>query len=141
MHPLSKHILIFSFFIASLWDIRSRTIPDLTHILILAAGVLNLVTGGISIWEAFSSLLIMTGASILLTLTIDSIGGGDLKMISSTAFACGLYSSIQALLLSFLLAGAYILIGKSLKKLKGDDAIPLAPFLSAGYIVALFANI
>lgn len=47
MPPLAKLLLLISFFIASSCDLRTRTIPDLTHILIAAAGLLHMGTGGI----------------------------------------------------------------------------------------------
>jgi leader peptidase (prepilin peptidase)/N-methyltransferase len=140
MPLLAKLLLTISFFIASLCDLRTRTIPDLTHILIAAAGLLYMGTGGISFADAAIGLLVMAVVVTGLILTKNPMGGGDYKMMLALAFTFGLYDALPALVLAFGLASFAALTGKATRKLKGSDTIPLAPFLSVGFLLAIISN-
>ncbi len=137
MPPSAKLLLLISFFIASLCDLRTRTIPDLTHILIAAAGLLHMGTGGISFADALSGLLVIAVVVTGLILTKNPMGGGDYKMMLALAFTFGLYDALPAFTLAFALASLWAATGKATRKLKGSDTIPLAPFLSVGFLLKM----
>ena len=137
MPPLAKLLLLISFFIASLSDLRTRTIPDLTHILTAAAGLLYMGTGGISFADGLTGLLVMAVVVAVLILTKNPMGGGDYKMMLALAFTFGLYDALPAFTLAFALASLWAATGKAAKKLKGSDTIPLAPFLSFAFLLRM----
>lgn len=66
------------------------------------------------------------------------LGAGDVKLV----FVLGLYLTeeniLQMILYSMVLCCIYILIQMSRKKWKRKDGLPLAPFLFAGTLIALF---
>ena len=137
MPSTAKLLLYISFFIASISDLRTRTIPNLTHILIAAAGLLHMGTGGISFAYALTGLLVMAVVVTGLILTKNPMGGGDYKIMLALAFTFGLYDALPAFTLAFALASLWAATGKVAKKLKGSDTIPPAPFLSFGFLLKM----
>ena len=131
----AKLLLVISFFIASLCDFRTRTIPNFVHILIAAAGLLHIGTGGISFAESSTSLLVMALVVATLILTKNPMGGGDYKMMLALAFAFGLHDALAAFTVAFGLVSLTAAAGKAARKWKGSDTIPLAPFLSVGFLL------
>lgn len=141
---LSLFICTAALFIAALlWattsDLKTRTIPNLASLLLLAAGVLNLFFGGFTIHRLASALLGMAlGGFPLLILALfkGTIGGGDVKLAGSTGFVLGgllSYLSLMAALFAFVIFGCFIKPKKGRKKASG---LPFAPFYAAAALGA-----
>ncbi len=122
---------------ATISDLKARTVPNLAPLLLLAAGVLNLFATGFSVHRLISVLL---GAAIggfpllMMALFRGSIGGGDVKLAASAGFVLGWlpsYLALMAALFAFVLYGCFIQPKKDEEK---APSLPFAPF----YAVAAF---
>ena len=76
------------------------------------------------------------------------MGGGDVKLVASAGFVLGFPAGTAGLILGLTAVLGYYLIRKGIRKLKksetptaGERILPLAPFLSAGFIAAYFMNL
>lgn len=123
--------------IAAVSDAKSREIPNVAPLLLLAAGVLKLAL--IPTASALLSALLGTflGGFPLLMLALfnHSIGGGDVKLAASAGLALGWLGSYIALLVG--LAGFMLYGGlKYIRKRKAPDttapAFPFAPAYAVG---------
>lgn len=103
-----------------------------------------MLTGGtVTIKQSLLGFVI--GGGILLSLGLfasvilkkEGMGGGDIKL----AAACGLYLGIEKMIAAFIItayiAGFILLVLLVAKKIKKDQYIPFAPFLSAGVITVI----
>lgn len=135
---------VFTLFIAALlfaavFDVKTRRIPNTALLLLLAAGLLNLFSGGPFAYHIFSALLgLFFGGFPLLILAIlrGTIGGGDVKLAASAGFVLGWLGSYLALmtaLIAFVLFAAFYRPEKKGK----ETALPFAPFYAAAGIGAL----
>ena len=135
-------VLFFTLLLAaSVWDIRKRIIPDELNILILCAGLPTF---------SFQKLLGILLSLPLLIAALNqegSIGGGDIKLTVSCGFVLGLSAGCAGLIMGLSAAVLYHLIIQSIRKLKhmnapaaGEALLPLAPFLSAGFIASYLIN-
>jgi leader peptidase (prepilin peptidase)/N-methyltransferase len=136
-------LFIAALLIAAVSDAKTREIPNSAPLLLLIAGVLNILTGGPSLHGIVSALLGMFLGGFplfILALWRKTIGGGDVKLAASAGFALGWLGSYLALiaaLIGFVLFGLFHLPGKKEK----DEALPLpfAPFYAAaGFGAFLF---
>lgn len=69
------------------------------------------------------------------------VGAGDVKLAGAIGFSLGYPLVVVAMLTMALVLLAYILAGLALKKIKLTTMLPLAPFLSVGYIFSLLTLI
>lgn len=117
---------------AAVSDARTRSIPDLSNLPVLAAAALRLAfPSGRA--ERIST-LILAGALLLLFTVItlrdfDAMGGGDMKLIFSLTLALGAPGACLMLLLS---CAAALFLGR----LRRRDRTALAPYLLFGSIVS-----
>jgi len=128
---MAAGVLAVALIAATVSDIRTRKIPDFVHILLLLSGgvAIFFYEGG---WVSRAAGLLAVGLMMLgVGLTMPKLGGGDIKMGASLAFAVGIIPACYALLLGFGLAAVFLLIRKRRRKIE-DIVVPLAPFISAG---------
>ncbi|AIQ13816.1 prepilin peptidase [Paenibacillus durus] len=124
---------------ASIHDLKTRQIPNGLSLAIVGVGLLHF-----SPIPAFAGLLV-TGLPYLFAAVLSKgkIGGGDMKLMAACGFvlgpACGTLQSIIGLTLVLLVAvGIGIRSGYSIAK---ETALPLAPFLSAGGVLAFLISL
>ena len=119
---------------AAISDLKTRTVPNLAALLLLAAGIFNLFAVGLTPRNLVSALL---GAAIggfpllMIALFRGTIGGGDVKLAASAGFVLGWllsYLALMAALFAFVLYGCFIQPKKEGKKASG---LPFAPFYTA----------
>lgn len=139
---IASAVLFFSLLsAASLWDIRKRIIPDTVCALLFAAGLL-----------CFDPVRLL-GALIALPLLIAALvkeggmGGGDIKLTAAAGAVlgfgrgtAGLIFGLSAVLLYHLAAQSVRNLKRSASQTREQTALPLAPFLSLGFIAAYFIN-
>lgn len=150
-------IIIFCFFLfflysISLIDIKSLKIPNKLNSFFYFFGFLaclidlfigNLKFGNFLLYNLFSSVLIYIIFEILRYLIRhflkkDGLGGGDSKLIAVLTLWLGYKAALISTLLSFYLAGGYVLVGILIKRIKKSDKIPFGPFIClSSYIVNL----
>jgi leader peptidase (prepilin peptidase)/N-methyltransferase len=114
-------------------DFKTRTIPNVVSIGLLALGVLcAFVLPDYSV--LYMRLIVRVAGGVLpatallcLKLRYGGAGGGDIKLLATLGFMTGIYGLLPILLVASITGVAWARI----KKLKH---IPLAVFLFAGYI-------
>ncbi len=126
---------------ASVWDARKRIIPDELNILILCTGLLTFTP------DKLAGLLLGLPLFIAALLKEGGMGGGDIKLTAATGFVIGLPLGMAGLIIGLSAVLLYHLIIQSIRKLEhinapaaGESLLPLAPFLSAGFLTAYLIN-
>ncbi|MDP4088808.1 MAG: A24 family peptidase [Bacillota bacterium] len=117
-------------------DIEFSLIPDELTVGALAAGILLLSVGDITVIDAAAGMA--AGGIILLMLALipGAMGGGDVKIMAVLGLFLGLGRVIPALLLAFITSGI-VSIPLLIFKLKGRrDHIPFGPFLILGSFIS-----
>jgi leader peptidase (prepilin peptidase)/N-methyltransferase len=127
---------------ASAWDIRKRTVPDTLNALILCAGLLAFAP------VKLAGLLLGLPLLVAALLKEGGMGGGDVKLTAASGFVLGLPMGTVGLILGLSAALLYHLMIRGIRKRNNleapaakDTLLPLAPFLSAGFLAAYFMNL
>jgi len=72
-------------------------------------------------------------------LQVNGIGGGDIKLMVSTAFALGIYPTAVILLIACIGTAVHITLKKHWLHVSFQEIrIPMAPYFLVGYITYLF---
>jgi len=129
-------------FAASAWDIRRRMIPNALNVVIFCAGLLSFTP------DKLSGVLLALPLLIAALIREGGMGGGDIKLTAAAGFVLGLPAGIVGLILGLSVVLLYYLVIRVIRKLKQlktpaaiESVLPLAPFLSAGFIAAYFMNL
>lgn len=141
MAPLLLQAALFAALLltASVLDIRYRLIPNTLCALTAAAGLLQFSPARLLGVLAALPLLIAAMAKP------GSMGGGDIKLTAAAGLVLGLGAGLFGMALGLALAlfyhGGYCLWARLRRKaLPIQAALPLAPFLSLGFLTAHFIN-
>jgi Flp pilus assembly protein protease CpaA len=118
----------------SLYDIKSRTIPNR---LLIAFLIFVCIIGCIQQYSFLTAFLGMIIVSLPMCLFYKSnkIGGGDIKLTAIMGIYLGFNCMIITFLIAFLICLFYYFIQCIFKNTQG---IPLAPFLCMGAIITIF---
>jgi leader peptidase (prepilin peptidase)/N-methyltransferase len=123
-------------FLASVFDIRKRIIPDIVCLLIALTGLIG--------FEPVKLFGILTTLPLLLAALIwGGMGGGDIKLMAASGIVLGFQRGLAAIVIgltALLLFYFSYSIVQRLRKRERQKAFPLAPFLSVGCIAAYFMN-
>ncbi|WP_026894253.1 prepilin peptidase [Clostridiisalibacter paucivorans] len=119
------------FIIAGYVDIKTRTIPDWIHVLIILTGLIK-----INPLESLLGLSIVPlPFFIMACLKENSIGGGDVKLVGACGFFLGvkggIAGSIIGLVIAVVVEGVYYLI----KNKDRSMGFALAPYIGMGYML------
>lgn len=112
-------------FMASVEDIRSRTIPNQISLLILATGLIQF--DPVRLWGLLLGLPFLASAAI----SNGGIGGGDIKLAAASGVVLGLPTGVLGVII-----GLSLLLVYHLSRKTSEKSYPLAPFLSAGFMTA-----
>lgn len=133
-----KVILFSLLLIISICDIKTHHIPPkLTVLLLGICLVYRFEIGGEIIKSLISSIAICAVLLVLFYLSYGRwIGGGDVKLISSTSICLEFDGEMRALLYAIILVWLYyFFIDRSNTE---KICIPLAPFISLGMFLEIF---
>lgn len=136
--------VLFSFLLmaASAWDIRKRIIPDSICILIALTGLIE--------FSPVKSLGILAGLPLLFAALYKpgGLGGGDIKLTAAAGIVLGFWGCTAGLIIGLTASLFFYLSAQTirwLRKLKLQEAaqtdIPMAPFLSLGFLAVTILNI
>ena len=138
--------LVYILITISFIDLEHMIIPDG---LVLAAALLGLMALILNIlpigWpdSAYGALLyggVMAGVGYVgkLVYKMDALGGGDVKLAGVLGLYLGWKMSMISLLLAFLVAALFVVVGLAVGRLSRKQLIPFGPFLAMGAIMTLF---
>jgi leader peptidase (prepilin peptidase)/N-methyltransferase len=128
--------------IASAIDIRKRIIPNSVCVLITLTGLIYF--SPVRLFGILTTLPLLIPALC----KQDSIGGGDIKLAAAAGFVLGLEGGIvgltiglAAIILFYFGNKATDRLWNKYRKKNKPAALPMAPFLSIGFIAAYLLNI
>ena len=142
---LSLLLLAFGL-IASVIDIKTKTIPNKLVLLMLSAWLVVMIpmvifrTSEATVLLKDSALgFALAGGLFLLVYIISKkgLGGGDVKFMAVCGLYLGLYYVVPVIFIGSILAGLTGLTMLLLKKMKRKDTLPLAPFLYVGILLTI----
>lgn len=136
-------------FAAAIIDYKLRIIPNIIPLTIIAVRLLLLIYEFIHDEMAIYSLLnsILGGGACLLVLLIadrvskGGIGMGDIKLVSSIGFMCGLFTVISVMVYSMMICTVVAVVLVLMKKVTMHDQMPFGPFIYLGFTVMLLLKI
>lgn len=135
-------VFFFALIFAAVSDAKARQIPNSAPLLLLLAGVFNILSGGPTTHLIISALLgLFLGGFPLFILALfrSSVGGGDVKLAASAGFVLGGFESYLALIVALIGFVLFGLFRQPVKKKTKAFSLPFAPFYSASCVcVVLF---
>ena len=142
-------LLIILSYIAMVIDIKTKHIPNIL-ILVMIAGWLLLIipmlffdteNGIMVLVDSIYGLLLGGGLFLLVyLLSRKGLGGGDVKFMSAAGLYLGFSGTIPVILFGTVIAALTGLVLILLKKINRKDSIPLAPFLFIGILITVFLS-
>ena len=123
-------------------DINIRIIPNELVLTLIILGITFQTMIDFGLNNILGAIISMVAVMIIFTVVagfmgFGKVGAGDVKLAGAIALALGYPLIITAVGIMAIVLLTYILIGLALKKIYLSTMLPLAPFLSAGYILAL----
>lgn len=142
----STHVALIA---AAIIDGHYRIIPNaipLFLVVIKIAIIAGLMAAGtMQAYELIGPIFALMACLVVFllarVLSQQGVGMGDVKLVCAMAFMLNLYAIVYTLTLSFLLffvVAVYLLVRK---KRTAKDSLPYAPFLLAGYSLALILSL
>jgi len=116
---------------ASFYDIKTKTIPDKVHIVIVIVALINLN----SLNSIIGLLLVPIPFFITALIKGGGIGGGDVKFMGANGFFLGVKGGFIASIIGLTLAVVANFIYYKIKKKDKNISFPLAPYLSIGCLL------
>jgi len=144
---LQRTLLIVLGYIAAVFDIKTRKIPNKLVLAMIGAWVILIVPQLFVNISATVEILLdsligfaIAGGMFLLVYIISrkGVGGGDVKFMAAAGLYLGMGGVLPAMLIGSVLVGLTGLALILLKKMGRKDAIPFAPFLYVGILVTIF---
>lgn len=117
--------------VAGYIDIKTRTIPDWIHLLIMLVALIKIDL----IVSLIGLVVVPLPFFIMAYLKENSFGGGDIKLIGACGFLLGLRVGVVGSMLSLLIAIVASAIYYFIKKKKWNVCFPLGPYLCMGFIL------
>jgi leader peptidase (prepilin peptidase)/N-methyltransferase len=118
--------------IAGYIDIKTKTIPDWIHVLIILAGLIE-----IDLMESMIGFIIVPlPFFIMACLKENSIGGGDIKLMATCGFFLGVTGGLTGSIIGLLIAVAVNGIYYAIKNKDRNIGFALAPYLGIGSFVS-----
>lgn len=116
--------------IAGVFDLATYEIPDCLHLLIGMAGLIHFQA-----LPAFFGFLLVALPFLIAALKTEKIGGGDVKLMAASGFALGVTGGVWMMIWG--LSGALLW---NIMFRRGQNSLPLAPFLAFGCFMALLTT-
>lgn len=142
-------LTIFSLAVVFSVDYRFQLIPDETHLVIVFAGLINLMFN-LNLWWDYLLGALIGGAIFysinliaLLILKKEGMGFGDVKLMAALGFLFGIKYILVVTLVSFFVGaviGGGVLIFNKISKKDSDGYIAFGPFIVIAAILLMFVN-
>lgn len=120
-----------------MWDIVKREIPDQISLTLALTALVAFKP--INLLGVFAALPLLIAA-----VTVDGMGGGDVKLTAAAGLTLGLMPGMVGVIFGLTAMLFFYAVGKIIRKAQGEvmgKSLPLAPFLSLGFIAAYLLKI
>lgn len=134
---LQGTLLCLTLLYASAADIRTREVPDCLSVIIAVAALIGRTPAELPcmLLAAVAVTIPQLAAAVMKP---GSYGGADIKIMAASAFLLGLSRGLAAIIMGLLLALICTAIVRKLRKQAMGASFALAPYLSAGILLAYF---
>ena len=126
---MQSALFVVLLLIAAFVDMKMREIP-------------NGVCVGIGILSLFDfhifGILVAIPCLVCGIMNDKNMGGGDIKFVAAVGLFLGFWNAIYGLIIGLTLTTIVSLINCKGIKMQGAQMVPLAPFLSLGFLMAYF---
>lgn len=123
---------------AAFMDIRTGSFPlEFLCIGFTAGFVLQTVNGRLALWEMLLGVLTGGALALIAGFSREAIGYGDCFMLAACGAWLGFYENIALIIITLALTAVFGGCMMILKKKKGKDALPFAPFMLGGYVLLM----
>lgn len=129
-------IFVTALVIASINDIKTKTIPDFVHLLLILSGLFALIGGKVTPLDGILSFMGFGIVLLIVGVKTNGLGGGDVKLCACAALSLGFERMIFAMFFACLGGCIAFLIKKLLRD--KDKTIWYAPFLAGGFLIMYF---
>lgn len=131
--------------VISFIDIKIRIIPNELVLTILVVGII-FQTIFYGMYGLIGSIMSMIFIMVVFTalanfMGMGKVGAGDVKLAGAIGFALGYPVVLTSMGIMAIVLLGYILVGLAIRKIKLSTMLPLAPFLTTGYIFSLLSLI
>ena len=142
-------LLIILGYVAMVFDINTRRIPNMLVIIMLFGWLILIVplifydteNGLRLLADSIYGLLIGGGLFLLIyIISRKGLGGGDVKFMAVAGLYLGFAGTVPSILYGTVLAAITGFILISIKKIGRKDTMPLVPFLFAGIMITMFTH-
>lgn len=129
---LKNTVFLEILLIASIYDLRTRIIPDWIHVLLLLVGCIDP-----NLSKALVGLIITPLPFLIVAMKKEgSIGGGDIKLIGACGFVYGMMDGLGANIMGLACSIVYYeVVGRRSKGELVGKKFPLVPFIAFGYLI------
>jgi len=118
-------------------DIKTRTIPDWIHVLIMLVALIK-----VDLVDSLIGLVLVPLPFLLMACIKEhSIGGGDVKLVAVCGFLLGFSRAELGSLIGLLLFVISVCLLSLYKNENLKKSYPLVPFLGLGFIIVCLTNI
>lgn len=119
--------------VAGYIDLKTKTIPNYIHVLIILVGLINIKW--VYIFQSIIGLFVVPLPFLIVSiLKENSIGGGDIKLMGAGGFFLGMYGGFLASIIGLLIA---VIINGIYYRIKNKDktiSFALAPYLGIALV-------
>ncbi|MGV8147032.1 MAG: prepilin peptidase [Alkaliphilus sp.] len=123
--------------IAGYIDIKTKTIPNYIHVLIILVGLIN-----INIVQSIIGFVIVPlPFFIMACIKENSIGGGDIKLMGACGFFLGVTGGMLGSIIGLLLAVTYNVLRNDFDRVYQQRGFPLAPNMGTGCVMVLICSV
>ena len=129
INAIQLTLFVLLLLLATTTDIKKREIPDVACI---GIGMLSLFD-----FHIFGILAVIP-CLVCGMMNDKNMGGGDIKFVAAVGLFLGFWNVICGLIIGLTLTAIVSLINCKGIKMQGAQMVPLAPFLSLGFLMAYF---
>ncbi len=142
--PLSYLILVYLFFL-SYWDVKDKSIPksivDYAFYISAIYALINMfINYNLLLVYALVFVALLYSLSIVVNMGKEKIGIGDVIVFATIILAMGIKVGAISILATILISGVYAIYLVLKDKRNRKRYIPLVPFITLGYAVAILAT-
>ena len=123
--------------IATLFDLKSREIPDTISVVLLAWAILGKSMGWIDVpWVSMGIGAVVGFALGAILFAMGGLGGGDVKLVAALGAAIGVGDLLTTLFWMAIAGGVLAIVAG----LRGEKELAYVPAIAAGLFVTLIVN-
>ena len=127
--------------IIAMIDIDTMEIYDRFHVMIFILGLIVLMISPLSWIDHVIGFFIISVPFLIIAITTNGIGGGDIKLVAVAGLLLGYQSMVVAFVIASVLAGAVALVLLVTKQVNRKSLIAFGPYLSFAIVIAyLYGN-